>query len=64
MTSVTRESRCPVITYMRSGAVSPRRVAMQFVITVGVGIRGAGGWTKDCFSTVIRPPEAAAKPCI
>jgi hypothetical protein len=30
------------------------------VIWVGTGMRGPTGWMKDCFSTVIRPPEVAA----
>jgi hypothetical protein len=38
-------------------------VAITFVIVVGTGMRGPGGWTNDCFSTVIRPPEAAASCC-
>ncbi len=30
------------------------------MILVAAGIRSAGGWMKDCFSTVIRPPDLAA----
>jgi hypothetical protein len=36
-------------------------VAMTLVIWVGVGIRLATGWVKVCRSTVMRPPEVAAK---
>ena len=32
----------------------------SLVICVGVGIRGPAGWMKDCFWTVIRPPDVAA----
>ena len=37
---------------------------MTFVMGVGVGMREATGWMKDCLSTVIRPPEVAAIACI
>ena len=33
---------------------------MTLVIGVGTGMRGETGWTYVCFSTVIRPPDAAA----
>src|SRR5580765_5677206 len=61
-TSVTRESRWPLTTYVRpaDSVCEPCNVAITLVIVVGVGIRGPAGWTNDCFSTVIRPPEAAA----
>jgi hypothetical protein len=42
------------------GSLDPFSVATRLVIVVAVGMRDAGCWTKDCFSTVIRPPEAAA----
>jgi hypothetical protein len=38
----------------------PRRVAITLVMVVGVGTRGETGWTNDCSSTVIRPPDVAA----
>lgn len=38
----------------------PRSVAITFVILVAVGMRGAGSWTYDWSSTVMRPPESSA----
>jgi hypothetical protein len=62
-TSVTRESKWPLTTYVRaadSGCV-PCSVAITLVMVVSTGIRGEpAGTTNDCFSTVMRPPDAAA----
>jgi hypothetical protein len=38
----------------------PFSVATRLVTVTGVGLRGPGGCTKACFSTVMRPPDAAA----
>src|SRR3954463_8210022 len=46
--------------WTRSGAAVPRSVATTLVTVTGSGVRAPGGCTKDCSSTVIRPPDAAA----